>query len=166
MERLRAKFAAFEYKGLAAIALVFAVMAALLFVERSGIRYQYDTRSLTLLPAESAPSKAEALADMPKDCLVLYNSKRADSRMALEEFEVILTDMKVGHDTVDLSRSGSWSFKGYKTAVLLLSNLSDLGDKLIELDAWVYEGGGALLPMTLSKEPYFSVMEPWRTASM
>lgn len=160
MERLRAKFAAFEYKGLAAIALVFAVMAALLFVERSGIRYQYDTRSLTLLPAESAPSKAEALADMPKDCLVLYNSKRADSRMALEEFEVILTDMKVGHDTVDLSRGGAWSFKGYKTAVLLLSNLSDLGDKLIELDTWVYEGGGALLPMTLSKEPYFSVMEP------
>ena len=160
MERLRAKFAAFEYKGLAAIALVFAVMAALLFVERSGIRYQYDTRSLTLLPAESTPSKAEALADMPKDCLVLYNSKRADSRMALEEFEVILTDMKVGHDTVDLSRSGSWSFKGYKTAVLLLSNLSDLGDKLIELDTWVYEGGGALLPLTLSKEPYFSVMEP------
>ena len=159
MGKLRKKFVAFEYKGLAVIALVFVVMAVILFVERSGIRYQYNTLSLPLLPTESTFSKAEALAQVPQDCLLLYNSERADSRMALEEFEVILTDMKVGHDVVDISRTGVWSFKGYKTAVLLLSNLSDLGEKLTELDQWVLDGGGALLPMTLSKEPYFSVME-------
>lgn len=160
MERLRAKFASFEYKGLAAIVLVFALMAVVLFAERSGIRYQYNTFSLSFLPAGSTLSKAEALAGVPRDCLLLYNSERADSCMALEEFEVILTDMKVGHDTVDLARTDAYSFKDYKTAVLLLSNLSDLGDKLTELDEWVYNGGGALLPLTLSKETYFSVMAP------
>lgn len=127
MERLRAKFASFEYKGLAAIVLVFALMAVVLFAERSGIRYQYNTFSLSFLPAGSTLSKAEALAGVPRDCLLLYNSERADSCMALEEFEVILTDMKVGHDTVDLARTDAYSFKDYKTAVLLLSNLSDLG---------------------------------------
>lgn len=160
MERLRAKFAAFEYKGLAAIALVFTLMALILFAERSGIHYQYNHSLLDLLPAGSTTSKAEALAQMPRDCLLLYNSERDDSCLALEQFEVILTDMKVGHDTVDLAGSDSWSFKDYKTAVLLLTDLSDLGEKMTELDEWVYGGGGALLPMTLSKEPYFSVMEP------
>lgn len=160
MERLRAKFAAFEYKGIAVIALVFTLMAVILFAERSGIRYQYNTSSLKMLSADSTLSKAEALAGVPRDCLLLYNSERADSRMALEEFEVILTDMKVGHDTVDLARTDAYSFRDYKTAVLLISELSDLGDKFLELDEWVYGGGGALLPLTLSKEPYFSVMEP------
>ena len=89
----------------------------------------------------------------------MYSSDIAESRQALEEFELILTDMKVGHDTVDIAAGDAYAFDDYGTAILLINDLSCLQDKLMELDDWVYSGGGAMLPMTLSKEPYFSVME-------
>ena len=161
MERLKKRLASFEYKGMAAIIAVFAVIAVILFLERSGIQYQYNRLSLELLPDDAAMSKAQALAESgaAKDCLLLYNSERADSRQALEQFEIILTDMKVAHDTIDLAETDDYRFSDYETAVLLISNLSDLGDKLTEMTAWVYDGGGALFPLTLVKEPYFTVME-------
>lgn len=158
MERLKTRLAGFEYKGLAAITLVFAVMAVILFLERSGIRYEYNRFSLSFLPTEMTMPKAQALAQADKDCLLLYDGENKESLEALEEFEMILTDMKVGHDTVDLSRE-DYDFAGYKTAVLLINDLSWLEGKLLELDAWVYDGGGAMFPMTMSKETYFSVME-------
>ena len=159
MERLRAKLAAFEYKGLAAITIVFAVITVILFLERSGIQYQYNKLSLSFLPSDATMPKAEALAQVPKDCLLLYSSEIVESRQALEEFEMILTDMKVGHDTVDIAEVDDYDFNDYATAILLINNLSYLQDKLMELDAWVYDGGGAMFPLTLSKESYFSVME-------
>ena len=153
MERLRAKFAAFEYKGLAAITFVFAAITIILFLERSGIQYQYNTLSLSLLPDDATMPKAEALAQVPKDCLLLYSSEIVESRQALEEFEMILTDMKVGHDTVDIAEVDDYDFNDYTTAILLINNLSYLQDNLIELDSWVYKGGGAMFPLTFAKEP-------------
>lgn len=159
MERLKIKTLAFRYKGVLAIASLFAVMAVVLFLERSGVQYQYNHRSLDYLPKESTMAKEQALAPCPKDCLLLYNSTVPESTQALEEFEMILTDMKVGHDTVDIAQNPDYDFRNYTTAILLLNELSNLGDKLIELDTWVYDGGGAMFPLTFSKESYFSVME-------
>lgn len=159
MERLRAKFSALEYKGLAAIILVFAVITVILFLERSGIQYQYGKLSLSFMPNDATMPKAEALEQVPKDCLLLYSSGIEESSKALEEFEMILTDMKVGHDTVDIAKVNSYDFNDYTTVILLINNLSYLQDKLIELDTWVYNGGGAMFPMTIEKEAYFSVME-------
>lgn len=159
MERLRIKTLAFRYKGVFAIALLFAIMAVVLFLERSGVQYQYNHRSLDYLPNESTMTKAQALATCPKDCLLLYNSTVPESTQALEEFEMILTDMKVGHDTVDIAQTKDYDFHNYTTAILLINNLSNLGDKLMELDAWVYGGGKVMFPLTFSKESYFSVME-------
>lgn len=158
MEKLKTKFTAFSYKGLAAITLVFAAMAAILFLERSGIQYEYNRLSLNFLPTETTMPKARALAQADRDCLLLYDGENEESLQALEEFEMILTDMKVGHDTVDLTRE-DYTFDGYTTAILLINDLSWLEGKLLELDAWVYDGGGAMLPMTMAKEIYFSVME-------
>ena len=150
MERLRAKFSAFEYKGLAAITLVFAVITVILFLERSGIQYQYGQLSLSFMPNEATMPKAEALEQVPKDCLLLYSSEIVESQQALEEFEMILTDMKVGHDTVDIAKVDDYDFHDYTTAILLINNLSYLQDKLIGLDTWVYNGGGAMFPLTIS----------------
>lgn len=160
MERLRAKLGAFEYKGIAVIALLLAGIAAMLFLERSGIQIQYNKLSLPWLSAEDTVTKAQALAsESDRSCLLLYHSGMADSAQALPEFEQILTDMKVPYDAVDLAADQDYSFDGYETAVVLLSNLSHLGEKFVELDEWVYGGGGALLPLTLAKESYFTVVE-------
>lgn len=159
MERLKAKFAAFEYKGLAAITFMFAVIAIILCLERSGIQYQYNKPSLSLLQNEATMPKAEALAEVSRDCLLLYSSEIVESRQALEQFEMILTDMKVGHDTIDIAQGDDYHFDDYTTAILLINNLSYLGEKLLDLDTWVYNGGGAMFPLTFAKESYFTVME-------
>ena len=124
MERLRAKFSTLEYKGLAAIILVFAVITVILFLERSGIQYQYGKLSLSFMPNEATMPKAEALEQVPKDCLLLYSSGIEESSKALEEFEMILTDMKVGHDTVDIAKVDDYDFHDYTTVILLINNLS------------------------------------------
>lgn len=160
MERLKIKYSAFEYKGLAAMLLLLIAIAVALFVERSGIQYQYNTLSLSLLPAEDTLPKAQAMGQVTqKDCLVLHDSRSPDSQLALEEFEAILTDMKVGHDTVDLAQGTSYDLDEYSTVILLINNLSVLGNKITQLDQWVYNGGGALLPITLEMNSYLSVME-------
>ncbi len=159
MERIKEKITSFEYKGMIAIILILGLISGVLFVERSGIQYRYNRVSLEFMPDHMTVSKAEALEGCPETCLVLYASDSTESMLALEQFRVILTDMKVGHSLVDLSKTQEYTFDQYKTAVLLLSNLSLLGNKLMELDDWVYHGGGALLPLTLAKESYSSVME-------
>ena len=80
MERLRAKLGAFEYKGIAVIALLLAGIAAMLFLERSGIQIQYNKLSLPWLSAEDTVTKAQALAsESDRSCLLLYHSGMADS---------------------------------------------------------------------------------------
>lgn len=159
MERLKNKNGVFDYKGVVVIIVIYAVIGAILFLERSGIQYDYNTLSLELMPKEKVVSKAEALEKSDKECLVLYDSGNPDSRQALEQFEVILTDMKVGYDEIDLSKDNSYSFDQYKTAVILISDLTALGERLPDLDEWVYDGGGALFPLTQQKVPFYSAME-------
>lgn len=159
MERINKRFSPFDSRGLIVITLVFAVIAIILFMERSGIRYQYNNPSLDYLNTSQQVSKAQALADCEKNCLMLYQSDDPSSMEAFNEFENILADMKVGYDALDLSNEPAYSFDGYSNAVLLLNNLSVLGDQLLSLDEWVYNGGHALFPLTLAKETYFSVME-------
>ena len=159
MERItRKKFDRLGYVGLAAIAAIFAAMAVILFLERSGIQYQYNATALDYLPQQQQISKAQALTDCEKNCLVLYEGGNAASMEALDTFQAVLTDMKVGYDAVDIARNSHYDFGQYSTAIVLLSDLSKLGDRLFELDAWVQGGGGALFPMTLEREIYFDVM--------
>ncbi len=54
--------------------------------------------------------------------------------------------MKVGTDVVDLqSDSVIPDYDEYETVVVLLSDISPLKEKLLELCDWVSEGGNALL---------------------
>ena len=156
---MKKRFGVLEYKGLLAIAAIFAVIAVILFFERSGIQAQYNVLSLSAIPKAETVTKADALAACEKNCLVLMESGNPNSELALEQFEVILMDMKVGYDLVDLTEGTDYRFEDYSTAVLLLDNLSVLGEKLLEMDQWVYQGGGVLLPLTLVKESYFSALE-------
>lgn len=159
MERMKTRFSQFQYRGLVAIVLVFALIAVILFFERSGIQYQYNTLSLEPMSKGTNMSKAEALKGCETECLVLYASDSADSMEALEEFNMILTDMKVGYDAVELSEAAGYRWDDYSTVILLVTNLSTLGDRMLTLDEWVYNGGSVLFPLVLEKEQFFSVME-------
>ncbi|MBQ7794526.1 MAG: DUF2194 domain-containing protein [Clostridia bacterium] len=149
----------FRYKGIIAVVLVFALISVVLLLERSGIRFNYEKRRLDFLPTESIVTKAAACEMLEKDTLVLYDSTKADCIYAYRQFEVMLSDMKIGYELVDLSVNTSYDFANYEAVIILLNDLSLLGDNVFTLCDWVHGGGSAMLAMTLEKNIYSSVIE-------
>jgi len=159
LERLKEKFLEFRFKGMLAIVLIFSLIAFVLFVERSGISYNYNKQSLPFLPEEKIVTKAEAVSSVRKDTLVLWDSQQEDSANAIDEISVILSDMRVGYEAVDLSKSELPDLKKYTKAVVVISNLMPIGQKIIDLVDWVHEGGQVQFVLALQKNIYTSVLE-------
>lgn len=151
----------FRWNKLLLIWAVFLFIAALLFVERSGIRYASTSFKLDYLDADTVTPAEEALFGQPAACLVLYNGAQEGMDDVKAEFDQIFLDMKVSTQSVDISKtrlSQLPDFSGYKTVVVLMSDLDPLGQKLSDLLKWVEAGGSVLFPMTPVKTSYFDVV--------
>ena len=150
----------FPFKSMLVILCVFMMMAVVLFAERSGIQYTEKNRKIAYLDREEVVTEQTAVKSLPKTCLVLRNSADEASEQAWTQFQQIFKDMKVGTDVVDLqSASVIPDYDEYETVVVLLSDISPLKEKLLELCDWVSEGGNALFAMTLQKTAYTSIIE-------
>lgn len=159
MGNLKAKLEKFRFKGIIVIAFVFALIAAILLVELSGVRFHYTQKSLNLLPNEKIVTKTTAFNAVQKDALVLYSSNDKASLLACEQFEVILKDMKIGSNAVDLSVTATPELSGYSLVIVLFSDLSHVGEKIVDICKWVYDGGNAFFPLTIDKNAYSSAIE-------
>lgn len=150
----------FPFKSMLVILCVFMMMAVVLFAERSGIQYTEKNRKVAYLDREEVVTEQTAVKSLPKTCLVLRNSADEASEQAWIQFQQIFKDMKVGTDVVDLqSDSVIPDYDEYETVVVLLSDISPLKEKLLELCDWVSEGGNALFALTLQKTAYTSIIE-------
>ena len=123
----------FSFKGILVILFVFSLISVVLLVELSGIRANRYDRSLELMPDDKIITKEEALASLEKSTLLLRNSEDETSRIAYEQFEVILADMKVGHIAVDLAKDALPPFEDFSCVIVLLSDLTPLGQGVSEL---------------------------------
>ena len=153
------KFSNFRFKGMIVVMLVFALITVVLFVERSGINYNYNNPTIELLPEEKIVTKADANKSLKKTTLVFWDSTQEESVDALAEFEVIFADMKVGYKAVDLSRTDLPDLSDYDTAVVLMSDLFPFGQEIINLIEWVEMGGRVQFALTLQKNIYSSAIE-------
>ena len=150
----------FPFKSMLVILCVFMMMAVVLFAERSGIQYTEKNRKVAYLDRGDVVTEQTAVKSLPKTCLVLRNSADEASEQAWIQFQQIFKDMKVGTDVVDLqSDSVIPDYDEYETVVVLLSDISPLKEKLLELCDWVSEGGNALFAITLQKTAYTSIIE-------
>ena len=150
----------FPFKSMLVILCVFMMMAVVLFAERSGIQYTEKNRKVAYLDREEVVTEQTAVKSLSKTCLVLRNSADEASEQAWTQFQQMFKDMKVGTDVVDLqSDSVIPDYEEYETVVVLLSDISPLKEKLLELCDWVSEGGNALFAMTLQKTAYTSMIE-------
>ena len=159
MGKIKAKLAAFRFKGILVIAIVFTLIAVVLFVELSGVRTRYAQKSLELLSKENIVTKAEACAALDKHTLLLYSSADATSSEAYGQFHVVLDDMKLGNTAVDLSVASIPDLESYTLVILLFSDLSHVGEPLVDICSWVNEGGNVYFPLTLEKNAYSSAIE-------
>lgn len=157
---LKAKWNNFRFKGILAIALVFALIAAVLLVELSGVRFRYTQKTLDLLPKEQIVTKAQASRALKKDTLVLMSSEDRSSLPAYEQFKVMLQDMKIGNDVVDLAVEEIPDFTRYSVIIMLLSDLAHVGETLIDICDHVHDNGaGVLFPLTLEQNAYSAAIE-------
>ena len=159
MEGLKEKFLKFRFNGMLTVILVFALIAFVLFVERSGINYKYDKADLEFLSKSNIVTKASSNAQLKKTTLVLWDSKQSDSIEAMEEFKIIFSDMKVGYRLIDLSKKEFPDLSKYSTVVVLISDISPMGESVITLKDWVHSGGNVQFALTLQKSIYTSVIE-------
>lgn len=159
MGRVNRFFHHFQFKGILAIALVFALIAVILFVELSGVRIHYTQRQLTLLDAEQTVTKAQACAALEIDTVLFWNSGEAYSRESKEQFDVMLADMKVGYREVNLGTQDYPSMEDFRVAIVMLSDLSAFGQELTDFFQWVYDGGQAMLPLTLEQNAHSAAIE-------
>lgn len=127
---LKAKLQNFRFKGTLMIVLVFALIATILFIELSGVRYRYAQKEITLLPEEKIVTKTEALSAVKKEILVIYSTADKASSEAYPQFEVMLTDMKKGNVAIDLAKNPIPEFKDYSIIIILFTDLSFVGPQL------------------------------------
>ena len=142
------------------IVLVFALIATILFIELSGVRYRYAQKELTLLPKEKIVTKTEALSAVKKDTLVIYSTADKASSEAYPQFEVMLTDMKKGNVAIDLAKNPIPEFKDYSIIIILFTDLSFVGAPIIDICNWVHDdGGNVYFPLTIDKNAYSAAIE-------
>ena len=152
---------AFRWRKLLLIWAVFLAMAAILFAERSGIRYASTQFKIDYLPRTEVKPASIAMFGQPVTCLLLYDSGQEGTDQVKEQFDQILLDMKVGTQAVDVHTTALTSlpeFSQYQTVVVLMSNLDALGKRLIDLMNWVQNGGSVLFAMTPDKTTYFDAI--------
>ena len=115
---------AFRWRKLLLIWAVFLAMAAILFAERSGIRYASTQFKIDYLPRTEVKPASIAMFGQPVTCLLLYDSGQEGTDQVKEQFDQILLDMKVGTQAVDVRTTALTSlpeFSQYQTVVVLMS---------------------------------------------
>lgn len=163
MKKLYDWLRGFRWQKLLLIWLVFLLIAAVLFAERSGVQYT-DTRfRLHYLDRTQALPKENALYGQPITNLLLCDTRQSGVEEAKQQFDQIFEDMKVSTRTVDLAQTDSANlptFADYKTVVVLMPDLDPLGETLVSLMNWLDGGGNVLFAMTPVKTGYFDVIAP------
>ena len=157
MRRLRSWFLRFRWQKLLVVWLVFGLMAAALFAERSGVQYTGTHLRLNLL--DTGLTKEEAATGETPTCLLLCDSTVDGGDEARAQFEQLLLDMKVPTAVADLAEEEVLpAFENYQTVVVLVADLDTLGLRLLDLMDWVEQGGNVLFAMTLEKSGAFDTV--------
>ena len=127
----------FRFKWMIIVLFIFLMMGAVLYAERSGIRYQEMARQISYMEPERVVTEKEAVKTWKTTCLVLTDSTQEASVQALPEFERMFMDMRVGTEVVDVSSQALPDFSAYETVVVLLTDLSPLKEEVLALASWV-----------------------------
>ena len=108
------------------VAVIFLLLAAVLWIQKSGERYTVSTNNNTYLKGNVPTSKA-VFESLAKENLVLYDENNDTSRRAKEQFAQILKDMKQGYQLVNVAKESLPSFSNYKKVIQLTAVLNQPG---------------------------------------
>lgn len=148
----------YRFHAIIRVFIGFCAMFCLLLMERRGITYESTANGAGLL------STGQTVANKPlgeeAECLLLVNSRNANSVAARAEYEQILTDMRIAYQVQDVEDPETMpDFDDFRTVVLLLTDVMPLGDHLLTLCDWVQSGGRVLFGIPVAKTHAFSAIQ-------
>lgn len=158
---MRSFWKRFRWRSLVRVWAVFMAMAMVLFAESMGLHYGATTIKLHYLDRNKAIPERNAMADVKPRNLMLIDSSQEGVSEAVDMFDRIFLDMKVGTTVVDVVKtpaSALPSFSQYDTVVVAMPALDPLGGALSRLMTWVKRGGNVMFAMTPSKTGYFDAI--------
>jgi hypothetical protein len=132
-------------------------LAAALFVERSGIVYSILRPSLYFLdPLETAPSTGGA--NIPADCLVLYDSNEVEGAEHYQTVIDTLDSMRVRCRDFDVNVDDDFILDKYQTVIVAFVDLNKIEEKINDLSEWINDGGRILFSIRPDPSRTFSVI--------
>ena len=132
----------FRFLSVIFICVLFVILTVALLGQRFYGDYQPRELQVELLDPESfvlEPLKKKA------ECLVVINSREANSAHAFKEIQEIFSQLKVKADYADLSREAIPDYNAYEKVVLAAENYDRLGESASDLMAWVGSGGNLMI---------------------
>lgn len=160
MLRKRTKKNGHRFNSLIRVFLGFFGIFALLLFERIGIIYRYSNPVVSLVSRDE-PVRNKEITGKAK-CLLIVDSRNETSLADKDEFEQILMDMRISHDTEDLASPAGYldNLEGYETVVYATTDISVLGDTVLKLVSWVSEGGSMMFALPFQKTTELNVIGP------
>ena len=112
------------------------LVAVLLLWERTGVRMQ---RTAEATFGDSITRTAAVSEEA--DTLLIVDETNEISDLFYQDMTLILNDMRVSFETVDISEFDATQLAHYQKIVLCFSNLDLFGEQIVEVTAWVEQGG-------------------------
>ena len=127
---------------------VLLVLASTLFIQRTGIQYTISSvyySDLQFLPQENVEVD-NYFVDKTIDSLVLYDSSDTDKyyELMVENVQDTLDSMRVRYDMYDVSGETLFDISNYRTAVVVLLDITKSESEIFSMMSWMENGGRVL----------------------
>lgn len=127
----------FRFRRLQTVLLVFLLMTAALCFAQGNVSYSRRER---LIEPDAREASATKTVIQEPECLLLWEDD-AGGEKGRQTMEAVLSQMKIGYDSVEGKDAADIILEDYKTVVISMTHLRQLGDKLLDILEWTRAGG-------------------------
>jgi len=133
----------------------FIAFFALLLIERMGIPYKAAEGNSLIVEDSKITHYKEAAGT--KNCLFITDSSDVNAVDSRDDFEQILTDMRIAYDTADINEEIP-DPSGYDKVVMGIKHLTAFGEKILDYTTYVENGGKILFWLPIEREESLDII--------
>ncbi len=138
-------------------AAVFVLMLIVVLISYKNV--SYDSHERILGPIQYGTSLTPA-AQWSAECLIIYEDGDEMGEKGCTAMEEILSQMKVGYNTVICEDFDKAQLESYDKAVLSVTDLSLLGERVLDILDWVRVGGKLMVLYPPETNSMFTLIAP------
>lgn len=120
--------------------LVFILMTAALCLAQGNV---VSSRQERLMEPDTRETVSSDILVQEPECLLLWEEDAAGEK-GRELMEAVLSQMKIGYDVVEGKDAADIDLEDYKTVVISMTHLRQLGEEILDVIDWTKRGGGLM----------------------